>query len=174
MLVVDEVHCISDWGHDFRPDYRRLNQILRRVPQNIPILGTTATANDRVIEDVRAELGELEVQRGPMMRHTLELATMRLPSPAERLAWLADTLGDLPGTGVIYVLTKRDANQVSDWLHQKGFLVKPYYSDVSHEDYPDSSSTASALSWRWTATKSKHSSRRRRSEWATTSRTWGS
>ena len=139
MLVVDEVHCISDWGHDFRPDYRRLNQILRRVPQNIPILGTTATANDRVIEDVRAELGELEVQRGPMMRHTLELATMRLPSQAERLAWLADTLGDLPGTGVIYVLTKRDANQVSDWLHQKGFLVKPYYSDVSHEDYPDSS-----------------------------------
>ena len=139
MLVVDEVHCISDWGHDFRPDYRRLNQILRRVPGNLPILGTTATANDRVIEDVRAELGELEVQRGPMMRHTLELATMRLPSQAERLAWLADTLGDLPGTGVIYVLTKRDAKQVSDWLHQKGFLVKPYYSDVSHEDYPDSS-----------------------------------
>ncbi len=138
MLVVDEVHCISDWGHDFRPDYRRLNQILRRVPQNIPILGTTATANDRVIEDVRAELGELEVQRGPMMRHTLELATMRLPSQAERLAWLADTLGDLPGTGVIYVLTKRDARQVSDWLHQKGFLVKPYYSDVTHDGYPDS------------------------------------
>ncbi|MCY4467880.1 MAG: RecQ family ATP-dependent DNA helicase [Thiotrichales bacterium] len=139
MLVVDEVHCISDWGHDFRPDYRRLNQILRRMPRNLPILGTTATANDRVIEDVRAELGELQVQRGPMIRHTLELATMRLPTQAERLAWLAEYVGDLPGTGVIYVLTKRDAEHVSDWLNQKGFLVRPYYADVTHEDYPDSS-----------------------------------
>ena len=137
MLVVDEVHCISDWGHDFRPDYRRLNQILRRMPRNLPILGTTATANDRVIEDIRAELGELQVQRGPMMRHTLELATMRLPTQAERLAWLAEHLGDLPGTGVIYVLTKRDARYVSDWLNQKGFLTRPYYSDVTHEDHPD-------------------------------------
>ena len=137
MLVVDEVHCISDWGHDFRPDYRRLNQILRRMPRNLPILGTTATANDRVIEDIRAELGELQVQRGPMMRHTLELATMRLPTQAERLAWLAEHLGDLPGTGVIYVLTKRDARRVSDWLNEKGFLTKPYYSDVTDEDHPD-------------------------------------
>ena len=137
MLVVDEVHCISDWGHDFRPDYRRLNQILRRMPRNLPILGTTATANDRVIEDIRAELGELQVQRGPMMRHTLELATLRLPTQAERLAWLAEHLGDLPGTGVIYVLTKRDARRVSDWLNQKGFLTRPYYSDVTDEDYPD-------------------------------------
>ena len=145
MLVVDEVHCISDWGHDFRPDYRRLNQILRRMPRNLPILGTTATANDRVIEDVRVELGELEVQRGPMMRQTLELATMRLPTQAERLAWLAEHLGDLPGTGVIYVLTKRDARYVSDWLNQKGFPARPYYSDVTHEDYPDSSTYRESL-----------------------------
>lgn len=145
MLVVDEVHCISDWGHDFRPDYRRLNQILRRMPRNLPVLGTTATANDRVIEDVRAELGELRVQRGPTMRQTLELATMRLPTQAERLAWLAEHLGDLPGTGVIYVLTKRDARYVSDWLNQKGFLARPYYSGVTHEDYPDSSTVRESL-----------------------------
>ena len=138
MLVVDEVHCISDWGHDFRPDYRRLNQILRRMPRNLPILGTTATANDRVIADVRSELGELEVLRGPMTRQSLELATMRLPTQAERLAWLAKHLSDLPRTGIIYVLTKRDARQVSDWLCVRGFRVRPYYSDVTHEDYPDS------------------------------------
>ena len=145
LLVVDEVHCISDWGHDFRPDYRRLNQILRRMPPNLPILGTTATANDRVIADARAELGELQVQRGPMMRETLELATLRLPTQAERLAWLAENLDDLPGTGIIYVLTKRDANYVSDWLNQKGFLTRPYFSDVTHEAHPDSTTYRESL-----------------------------
>ena len=94
---------------------------------------------------MRAELGELEVQRGPMMRQTLELATMRLPTQAERLAWLAEHLGDLPGTGVIYVLTKRDARYVSDWLNRKGFLARRYYSDVTHEDYPDSSTVRESL-----------------------------
>lgn len=139
MLVVDEAHCISDWGHDFRPDYRRLNQILRRVPRNIPILGTTATANDRVIQDVRSELGRLEVQRGTAIRETLALSTMRLPTQAERLAWLADHMDELPGTGIIYVLTKRDAVQVSEWLVHKGVLARPYYAGVEHPDEVDSS-----------------------------------
>ena len=138
MLVVDEVHCISDWGHDFRPDYRRLSQILRRVPPNIPILGTTATANDRVIQDVRTQLGKVAVQRGTALRGTLALATMRLPAPAERLAWLAEHMDDLPGTGIIYVLTKRDAVQVSEWLNHKGVPVRPYYAGIEHPDHADS------------------------------------
>jgi ATP-dependent DNA helicase RecQ len=86
MLVVDEAHCISDWGHDFRPDYRRIVDILRRIPPNLPIVGTTATANNRVLADVRAQLGNIDIQRGPLMRESLALQTLRLPDQAARLA----------------------------------------------------------------------------------------
>lgn len=143
LLVVDEVHCISDWGHDFRPDYRRLVNVLQRMPDNMPILGTTATANDRVIADARAQLGRTLVRRGALMRETLFLQTMRLPTQAERLAWLADHIDELPGTGIIYALTKRDAEQVSAWLNlcghgRGGVIARPYYSGVTHERYEDS------------------------------------
>ena len=139
LLVVDEAHCISDWGHDFRPDYRRLVNVLRRMPKNMPIVGTTATANDRVIEDARQQLGNLQVQRGALMRESLHLQTYRLPTQAERLAWLAEHVNELPGTGIIYVLTQRDAEQVSMWLNQQGIVVRPYHAAVSHEHYVDSS-----------------------------------
>ena len=138
LLVVDEAHCVSDWGHDFRPDYRRLVNVLRRMPANMPIVGTTATANDRVIEDAKRQLGELRVQRGALMRESLHLQTLRLPTQAERLAWLADHVDELPGTGIIYALTQRDAEQVSDWLNQRGILVRPYHASVVHERYVDS------------------------------------
>ena len=138
LLVVDEAHCISDWGHDFRPDYRRLVNVLRRMPGNLPILGTTATANDRVIADVRAQIGGVGIQRGPLMRETLALQTIRLPSQAARLAWLADHMDSLPGTGIIYALTKRDANQVAGWLDERGIKARAYYSDVKHEEFEDS------------------------------------
>ena len=138
LLVVDEAHCISDWGHDFRPDYRRLVNVLRRMPDNLPILGTTATANDRVIADVQAQLGGVRVQRGSLMRETLALQTMRLPSQAARLAWLADHVDSLPGTGIVYALTKRDANQVAGWLEEHGIQARAYYSDVTHEEFEDS------------------------------------
>ncbi len=138
LLVVDEAHCISDWGHDFRPDYRRLVNVLRRMPANMPIVGTTATANDRVIEDARRQLGELRVQRGALMRESLHLQTLRLPTQAERLAWLAEHIDELPGTGIIYALTQRDAEQVSAWLNQRGIPVRPYHASVVHERYADS------------------------------------
>ena len=138
LLVVDEAHCISDWGHDFRPDYRRLVNVLQRMPGNVPILGTTATANNRVIEDVRDQLGDFDVQRGPLMRRSLALQTMRLPSQAARLAWLSERLHSLPGTGIIYTLTKRDANQVADWLQSNGVSAKAYYSGVRSDDFEDS------------------------------------
>ena len=138
LLVVDEAHCISDWGHDFRPDYRRLVNILRLMPDNMPILGTTATANDRVVEDIQAQLGYIGVQRGPLMRQTLALQNMRLPSQAARLAWLAKHVPELPGTGIIYTLTKRDAEQVADWLNGQGIAARAYFSDVTHDDFADS------------------------------------
>lgn len=140
LLVVDEAHCISDWGHDFRPDYRRLVNVLQRMPDNLPILGTTATANDRVIEAVSEQLGNLEIQRGPLMRDTLSLQTIRLPSQAARLAWLAEQIPNLPGTGIIYVLTKRDADQVSAWLNQRGIVASAYYSGATTDGFEDSNS----------------------------------
>lgn len=99
LVVVDEAHCISDWGHDFRPDYRRLVSVLQHMPANMPILGTTATANNRVMEDIVAQLGDIQIQRGSLMRESLTLQTLRLPDQAARLAWLADHLPNLPGTG---------------------------------------------------------------------------
>ena len=139
LLVVDEAHCISDWGHDFRPDYRRLINVIRRMPANMPVLATTATANDRVIEDVVAQLGDIQVLRGPLTRESLHLQATRLSDQAARLAWLAEHLRNLPGTGIVYVLTKRDADTVARWLTVNGIDAKAYYSDVTDPafDGPD-------------------------------------
>ena len=138
LLVVDEAHCISDWGHDFRPDYRRLVNVLQRMPANIPILGTTATANNRVVGDVRAQLGDIGIQRGSLMRDTLSLQNMRLPSQAARLAWLAEHINALPGTGIIYTLTRRDAEEVAAWLIERGVTARAYFSDVTSDEFENS------------------------------------
>lgn len=135
LMVVDEAHCISDWGHDFRPDYRRLLNILRQMPPNMPVLGTTATANDRVIEDVVEQLGNIEVLRGTLVRESLSLQTLTLPDQPSRLAWLSGVIPQLDGSGIVYVLTKRDAEQVRDWLVSRGIDAKAYYSGVEHPDF---------------------------------------
>jgi len=138
LLVVDEAHCISDWGHDFRPDYRRLVNVLQRMPANVPILGTTATANNRVVEDVCNQLGDIGIQRGSLMRDSLSLQTVRLPSQSARLAWLAEHIPAMPGTGIVYVLTKRDADQVTGWLNRSGVVARAYYSGVTGHGFEDS------------------------------------
>lgn len=131
LLVIDEAHCISDWGHDFRPHYRLLERIVRTLPPNLRLLATTATANNRVMEDLAAVLGpKLEVSRGDLNRTSLSLQTIRLPSQAERLAWLAEQVATLQGHGVIYTLTVRDANQVADWLKTQGFNVEAYTGET--------------------------------------------
>lgn len=127
MLVIDEAHCISDWGHDFRPHYRLLERIVKTLPPNLRLLATTATANNRVMEDLAAVLGpKLDVSRGDLNRNSLSLQTIRLPSQAERLAWLAEQLTTLQGHGIIYTLTVRDANQVAEWLKTRDFNVEAY------------------------------------------------
>jgi ATP-dependent DNA helicase RecQ len=127
LLVVDEAHCISDWGHDFRPHYRLLERIIRSLPGNLRVLATTATANDRVMDDLRVVLGpNLAVSRGDLDRPSLTLQTIRLPDQSERLAWLAQTLPALPGSGIVYTLTVRDARRVADWLVSKGLNVRAY------------------------------------------------
>lgn len=129
LFVVDEAHCISDWGHDFRPDYRRIIRIVRNLPEGVPVLGTTATANDRVIADVQSQLGVgLSVLRGPLARPSLRLQNIQLADQSERLAWLAEYLPRFPGTGIIYCLTIADTERVTKWLQQKGFRVKAYHA----------------------------------------------
>ena len=134
LLVVDEAHCISDWGHDFRPDYRRITRILQSLPANLRVLATTATANDRVVADLQSQLGAaLTVQRGRLARASLQLQNISLPGEISRLAWLAHTLPGLPGSGVIYTLTIRDARTVAAWLRENGIDAEPYWGGLDEE-----------------------------------------
>jgi len=127
MLVIDEAHCISDWGHDFRPHYRLLERIVKGLPRNLRLLATTATANNRVMDDLKQVLGpSLTVSRGDLNRPSLSLQTLRMPSQAERLAWLAEHVASLPGYGIIYTLTIRDALMVTQWLQSQGIVVESY------------------------------------------------
>ncbi|TMR11552.1 DEAD/DEAH box helicase [Nonomuraea turkmeniaca] len=139
LVVVDEAHCISDWGHDFRPDYRRLARLFEDLPPGIPVLATTATANARVTRDVAeqmrlpAELRELRpegedtlVLRGPLERDSLHLSVVRLPTAEQRLAWLAQTLRELPGSGIVYTLTVAAAHEIAGYLREQGHEVAAY------------------------------------------------
>ncbi|NED15350.1 RecQ family ATP-dependent DNA helicase [Streptomyces sp. SID9124] len=131
LLVVDEAHCISDWGHDFRPDYRRLRTMLADLPAGVPVLATTATANARVTADVAEQLGtgagtDALVLRGALDRESLSLGVLRLPSAAHRMAWLGDHLKELPGSGIIYTLTVAAAEEVTAYLRQCGHTVASY------------------------------------------------
>lgn len=129
LFVVDEAHCISDWGHDFRPDYRRIIRIIQMLPKGIPVLGTTATANDRVVTDVASQLGAgLTIHRGPLARESLRLQNIQLSDQSERLAWLAENLPKFKGSGIIYCLTIADTQRVTDWLKQKGFSAEAYHA----------------------------------------------
>jgi ATP-dependent DNA helicase RecQ len=130
MLVVDEAHCISDWGHDFRPDYRRLRTLLAELPADVPVLATTATANDRVVRDVAEQLGlrsdsagDTLVLRGPLDRESLHLAVLRLPSAEARVGWLAEQLEHLPGSGIVYTLTVAAAEELASFLRERGYQV---------------------------------------------------
>ncbi|SMO73241.1 RecQ family ATP-dependent DNA helicase [Halorubrum cibi] len=130
LLVIDEAHCISDWGHDFRPDYRRIKRILQDLPSHIPVAATTATANDRVIDDVTTQVPDLRVIRGDLMRDSLRIQTVEMDSRARRLAWLAENLGELPGSGIVYCLTTDEVEMVAKWLTQRGFSAKHYHGGM--------------------------------------------
>src|SRR4051794_20150533 len=133
LVVVDEAHCISDWGHDFRPDYRRLRDMLGRLPGGVPVLGTTATANDRVVADVAEQLGAVRTYRGELGRSSLRLEVVDLPGQADRLAWLATWLPRLEGSGIVYTLTKRDAELVAGWLGAHGIAAEAYSGEIDSE-----------------------------------------
>ena len=135
LLVIDEAHCISDWGHEFRPDYRRIVNILKALPGNVPVLATTATANDRVVNDVASQLGTgIQIVRGPLVRQSLKLQNIEMASPAARMAWLAKTIPNLDGSGIVYTLTQRDAERVAEWLRINDIAAEAYHADVDGEE----------------------------------------
>ncbi len=140
LLVVDEAHCISDWGHDFRPDYRRLRTLLEELPPGVPVLATTATANARVTRDVAEQLsvgrddGQTLVLRGPLDRASLHLAVVTLPTAQQRLAWLAEHLDELAGSGIIYTLTVAAAHETASFLRDRGHDVAAYTGQDDHAE----------------------------------------
>ncbi len=135
LFVVDEAHCISDWGHDFRPDYRRIRSLTELLPAGVPLLATTATANNRVVEDVEEQLGpDLQVIRGPLARESLHLQVIELGDQAHRLAWLAEYLADVDGSGIVYTLTVADAKRVSAWLAEREIDAPAYYGGLPHTE----------------------------------------
>lgn len=139
LFVVDEAHCISDWGHDFRPDYRRIGRLIQNLDPDIPLLGTTATANTRVINDIQSQFGmKLVTFRGPLARESLRLQNLKVGSRAERLVWLAENLGKFKGSGIIYCQTVQDTQRVAMWLKQQGFSAEAYHaSDESEINRPE-------------------------------------
>ena len=134
LLVVDEAHCISDWGHDFRPDYRRIREALSLLRPDIPVLATTATANQRVVDDVADQLAigadgtthDVLVLRGTLERESLRLGVLRLGTSDQQLGWLAEHLDDLPGSGIIYTLTVAGAEDLATFLRANGHDVVAY------------------------------------------------
>ncbi len=135
LFIVDEAHCISDWGHDFRPDYRRIGRILQYLPNTVPVLGTTATANDRVIADIQEQVGEsLRIIRGPIKRESLRLQNIMLPTQSARLAWLAEQVPRMPGSGIIYCLTIKDTQNVANWLQSEGIEAHAYSGRIEHDE----------------------------------------
>jgi ATP-dependent DNA helicase RecQ len=141
LLVVDEAHCVSDWGHDFRPDYRRIRDLLATLPPGTPVLATTATANERVVEDVAEQLGAggvgVTTVRGPLARDSLRLGVLRLPTDRARLAWLAAHLRDLPGSGIVYTLTVAAAEETAALLRDAGHDVRAYTGRLDDADRKD-------------------------------------
>lgn len=134
LFVIDEAHCLSDWGHDFRREYSRLYRVINILPSTTPVLCTTATANNRVIEDLSTHLGEdLYVSKGELMRESLCLQIINSRDKAARYAWILEHLNDLPGTGIIYCLTRRECQDLSDFLKHNGIAAEAYYSDNIRE-----------------------------------------
>lgn len=134
LFVIDEAHCISDWGHDFRLDYGNLRKIVQQLPANVPILATTATANDRVIADLQKQLGDkVYVSRGPLTRDSLYIQVLNKPDKIDRYAWILENVPKLEGSGIIYCLTQRDCDYLAEFLKKNKVSAAAYYSRNGEE-----------------------------------------
>lgn len=136
LFVVDEAHCISDWGHDFRLEYSRLNKVIKAIPTNVPLLATTATANNRVINDLKKQFGEnIYISRGALMRDNLSIQVLKLNNKIERYAWLYENIPNFSGSGIVYCLTHDDCDEIANFLNINGISARAYYSDSKTEEY---------------------------------------
>lgn len=134
LFVVDEAHCISDWGHDFRLEYGNLKKVIAELPSNVPLLATTATANNRVIKDLERQFGNnVFLSRGPLTRDSLSIQVINMPSKYERYAWLLENVDQIPGSGIIYCLTTRDCDNLAEFLQENGVNALPYHSKLPDE-----------------------------------------
>ncbi len=134
MIVIDEAHCISTWGHDFRPHYRRIVTLLGALPENIPVLALTATANQRVEEDILQQIGsDVSVVRGTMRRANLVLEVVQVKKNTEKLAYLATMISHFPGTGIIYTATKKEAEFVAAFLQRQNISSDYYHAERGDE-----------------------------------------
>lgn len=134
LFVVDEAHCISDWGHDFRPDYRRIKQLLNSLPSNVGVLATTATANNRVINDISNQIGDCEIIRGPLLRESLNLHKVYLPNLEEKYAWILKNINNLPGSGIIYATTIKECKRLTEWLKFNKIEAHEYHSNLNDKE----------------------------------------
>lgn len=117
MVVVDEAHCISVWGHDFRPAFRRIINLVNLLPKGLPVLATTATATKRVEQDVAQQIGgDITTLRGNLMRDNFKLFVVNVSSEDEKLIWLGKNIGKLPGSGILYTGTRVDTEIYSKWF----------------------------------------------------------
>lgn len=136
LMVIDEAHCISDWGHDFRLTYTRIKDVLAMLPSNVPVLATTATANDRVAKDIASQLGkDVHISRGELLRDNLSIQVIPLEKEEEKYAWVLQNLDQLPGVGIIYCLTVRDVENLTRFLQINGKSIMPYYSRDKECEY---------------------------------------
>lgn len=134
LFVIDEAHCISDWGHDFRLEYGRLRTIIQQFLPAVPILATTATANDRVVNDLQEQLGEgVFVSRGSLTRDSLYIQVLNKPSKIDRYAWILENVPNFPGSGIIYCLTQRDCDHLAEFLKKHKIAAAAYYSRNGEE-----------------------------------------
>ena len=145
LLVIDEAHAVSDWGHDFRPDYRRVSDVLQRLNPQTPVLATTATANQRVTDDVATQLGDSTlVLRGPLARDSLQLTVVDALSPIDRYAWVVDQLPDLPGSGIVYALTVADAGRLAETIRARHGSALPVAAYTGGSSRPSGSGSRTA------------------------------
>lgn len=136
LFVIDEAHCISDWGHDFRLDYCNIYKVLNIIPKSVPVLGTTATANNRVIMDLKKQLGgDVFISRGPLLRKNLSIQVLKLANSAERYAWILENISKLSGSGIIYCLTQRDCDHLAGFLNKNNINVRTYYARNEDSEY---------------------------------------
>lgn len=126
LLVIDEAHCISDWGHDFRPDYKKIVKFLKNLNYSIPILATTATANDRVIDDITNQLATVNISRGPLIRESLRIQVLNITTKVDRYAWILNYLKNTSKNGIIYCLTQKDTEDLNKFLLRNGINSASY------------------------------------------------